>query len=103
MNAQHTPGPWRASRDKDARGWHGWRIDSASRALMVWAAWPSEEERDSNEAEATARLIAAAPDLLDALQTAAMALIGYTHRNEIIENAIVAARAAIAKATRGAK
>lgn len=66
--SKHTPGPWWATKDKDARGWHGWRIDSDSRALMAWAAWPSEEERDSLEAESTARLIAAAPDLLAALR-----------------------------------
>lgn len=63
----HTPGPWSASKDKDARGWYGWRIDSNSRTLMAWAAWPSEAERDDIEAEATARLIAAAPDLLATL------------------------------------
>ena len=48
-----------------------------------------------------ARLIAAAPELLAALETAYMALIGYlpAHRNDVTDAAIGAARAAIAKAT----
>lgn len=52
--------------------------------------------------EATAedlRLMAAAPDLLAALQTAEMAMLGYTHRNEVIVKALKDARAAIAKAS----
>ena len=51
--------------------------------------------------EANARLIAAAPELLAALETAYMALIGYlpAHRNDVTDAAIGAARAAITKAT----
>lgn len=45
------------------------------------------------------RLIAAAPDLLAALQTAQMAMLGYTHRNDVINKALQEALAAIAKAT----
>ena len=50
-----------------------------------------------------AYLIAAAPDLLAALHQAHMALIGYlpAHRNAVTDAAISAAKAAIAKATRG--
>ena len=51
--------------------------------------------------EADARLIAAAPELLAALETAYMALIGYlpAHRNGVTDAAIGAASAAITKAT----
>lgn len=50
------------------------------------------------------RLIEAAPELLDALEQAHMALVGYlpAHRNAVTDAAIEAARAAIAKATGGA-
>lgn len=97
---KHTPGPWRASPDQDARGWHGWRIDSDSRALMAWAAWPSEEERDSTEAESTARLIAAAPDLLAALLHV-MPHVGTNYSGKQRYDILEPARAAIAKATGG--
>ena len=62
--SEHTPGPWRdwnkscgavmAPKKKDTWG---------SRAVALVTHWPSEEERAAN-----ARLIAAAPDLLDALE-----------------------------------
>lgn len=101
--SEHTPGPWVASKDQDARGWHGWRIDSDSRALMAWAAWPSEEERDGIEAESTALLIAAAPDLLAALIDAVSCLefaapIIEAPEKSAYRESITAARAAIAKA-----
>lgn len=45
-----------------------------------------------------AHLIAAAPDLLAALQSMEMALTGYTHQNDITSSALAKCRAAIAKA-----
>ena len=53
----------------------------------------TEDEMDAN-----ARLIAAAPELLEALQSVEMALIGYTHQNDITRTALSKARAVIAKA-----
>jgi hypothetical protein len=97
----HTPGPWWALKDQDKRGWHGWRIDSDSRALMAWAAWPSEEERDSIEAESTARLIAAAPELLGALSACLWCLTLDSDLEEDFFAEIAQARAALAKATGG--
>lgn len=44
----------------------------------------------------------AAPELLAALQSAEMALIGYIHQNDITRSALVKCRAAILKATGGA-
>ena len=100
---KHTPGPWWASKEQDTRGRHGWRIDSDSRALMAWAAWPSEGDRDSTEAESTARLIAASPELLDALNKLLIRAEYHldrsaTHDGLMNVDAIVAARAALAKA-----
>lgn len=48
---------------------------------------------------ANATLFAAAPELLAALQTAEMAMLGYTVRNKVITKALADTRAAIAKAT----
>jgi len=61
MNARHTPGPWKACINEEAchfRGItrHGWTIDGPQ---MV----PDNECCMFNEADA--RLIAAAPDLLE--------------------------------------
>lgn len=52
-----------------------------------------------SEIHANAILIAKAPELLEALQQAEMAMAGYMHRNDVIDAALVKARAAIAKAT----
>ena len=92
----HTPGPWRYERTDGipVNGRH-----------MISGAVPGylAEVRDcvSGDVQANARLIAAAPDLLAALETAYMALIGYlpAHRNDVTDAAIGAARAAITKAT----
>ena len=63
----------------------------------------AETRAGSGNEEFDARLIAAAPELLAALETAYMALIGYlpAHRNDVTDAAIGAARAAITKATGG--
>jgi len=60
----HTPGPWHpvtlgASPD------HAWAIDSELVEIARLPEWPD----DQAEAEANARLIAAAPELLEALQS----------------------------------
>lgn len=47
------------------------------------------------------RLIEAAPDLLEAAQAAYAALLGLTHRNEIIQAALDKSHAALIKATGG--
>jgi len=51
-------------------------------------------EHDMNDA----RLLAAAPDLLAALESAQMAIMGYTHQNAVTLAALEKARTAIAKA-----
>lgn len=96
--AEHTPGPWRANGntieadDKDGRS-----------SIVAWGSDDRESCVPEGEAEANNRLIAAAPDMLAALQqiacfekaprrTAAQA-------NAAIDAAIYEARAAIRKAT----
>lgn len=66
MTQRHTPGPWHARRLRDNDGapyatQYQAHIDIG--VCMVWAPLGNEEQ------EANAALIAAAPSLLDALQT----------------------------------
>jgi hypothetical protein len=98
----HTPGPWTV---------HG-RDEGPTRPIIVGcpgvgplhrlAAVYQPTNKAKHSAEANARLIAAAPDLLDALQFAAMALsdIATARRKGYLAVAEKRARAAIAKATR---
>jgi hypothetical protein len=76
MNTKHTPGPWRelVTRIDDANGYQLCHLDLHGK---------SEAERDANR-----RLIAAAPALLSALQTAEACLHGH---GKPIDPAITAA------------
>lgn len=60
MSAKHTPGPWFVDRLSE----HGYLLVKPVGGQVVAQIDPVEEE------EANARLIAAAPDLLDALKAA---------------------------------
>lgn len=97
MNDQtkHTPGPWSVRFD--------FVVQAASfdDGRLVPVAQPYGVNADRTDLFANARLIAAAPDLVEALQRALMALTGYLpgHRNEVTDAAIEHAHAALAKAT----
>ena len=92
MSAQHTPGPWTQGTSENG-------------VECVWLDGHTESVRDMGDdgtwidcnTEANARLIAAAPDLLEALRSLLDALPSAT-----THPAIRSARAAIAKATGGA-
>jgi hypothetical protein len=96
MKTQHTPGPWKFGSKTDGdlykrniAGVDGYHVAAVS-------------SRDDHEVDANARLIAAAPDLLEALQDLFDAdmehvLMGDGKDDQI--EAIAKARAAIAKAT----
>lgn len=98
----HTPGPWKATHNDDVPGF--WSVSSPSGDVLYLSL---QEEAVA----ANARLIAAAPDLLDALRWAAnMAEEAVALRrdsddpgdHEMLDHheaALVTARAAIAKAT----
>ena len=89
MNTKHTPGPWRALESKSSQH-QVWKGDD-----HIASAWGTDVPGD--EQLANARLIAAAPELLDALKrivsVASVELTG--RRDDVLEQA----RAAIAKAT----
>lgn len=71
MKAQHTPGPWKAQQDLRSfknngiitDGPFNWGIYSESARVAV-----TEETFNDSELAANAALIAAAPDLLEALE-----------------------------------
>ena len=93
-NTQHTPGPWKLSLGSEyvidgGNGQNVFLIGNDRRAI------PSADD---------ARLILAAPDLLDALQAAlARVEIANNEGDPILLAWVSDARAAIAKATGGAK
>lgn len=62
MIAKHTPGPWTAS------GCDVGTLGPKGRVIC----WTGQPEVELKEARANARLIAAAPDMLTALQTIAL-------------------------------
>lgn len=93
---EHTPGPWEAYKTSPTDS-HGWGVAAGSRGCITC----------SVAHEADARLIAAAPDLLAALEAWGQAVTSADGRlltffPGIVENAVAeahdAARAAIAKA-----
>lgn len=90
---QHTPGPWKARPPQGGR--FGWGIVPANAAIPWITTLDSYGDRPHYEAEqeANARLISAAPELLEALR----AVIG----GKYLSDAMKMARAAIRKAESG--
>jgi hypothetical protein len=90
---QHTPGPWELVCGDENNIFDYVRI--ADRRLIIC------EGRSKDEANANARLIAAAPELLEALQSLCSAFDGDTECTEILDMLSKGGpiRAAIAKAT----
>lgn len=100
MSAKHTPGPWRFYTEPQP---NGCPIVGNGRGLMLAMLAHSVNYPDQrDEANANARLIAAAPELLDALQWLVDLMpdpeldIDTVQREQVIK-----AKAVIAKATGG--
>ena len=92
----YTPGPWRVAPASDYAPSHELNVDAGTRAYICLAG-----VRGDANAEANARLIAAAPDLLhalDALLKQHMAGVDLSVRDR---NEWLRAAAAIVKATGG--
>lgn len=78
MTEAHTPGPWRSVIDDTGGQWSGWPLcivpenDDDKSVVRTGGQWPYEWDAATNqrEAVANARLIAAAPDLLEACRLA---------------------------------
>jgi len=94
----HTPGPWQAD---EANCVFAGDIDGDPTWIANCANSQSSHRAPLAEAEANGRLIAAAPDLLETLELLLYAIVeGHTSRpDKILQNNLVDARAAIAKAT----
>ena len=88
----HTPGPWEIESSFNP----GYKNISAQKhTALAQVVWCMEDEGRSPECEANAHLIAAAPELLEALE----ALVLDESKEYIPTRLWDAARAAIAKAT----
>ena len=69
MEAKHTPGPWKLNADEDTgMNDSGCILDSVGHVIVTDIYGTFKNGRTTGEAEANARLIAAAPDLLAQLQ-----------------------------------
>lgn len=100
--AKHTPGPWEAV---------GFTIEAECNGIVVAdvrgpdrRARGKEWREDMDYCQGNARLIAAAPELLAALQLAEAFMAGFEgdELQEGMDGKLAAARAAIAKAIRSA-
>jgi hypothetical protein len=104
MSGQHTPGPWLTERNNV----HAGQIATVHHCIgndwvEIWTDKWAETGMGENEQEANARLIAAAPELLEALKL----FIAYDEFDDsdgyammmAYADAIQAARVAIAKVT----
>lgn len=98
MKAKHTPGPWRVFE-------HSWcdtsigapGTSNAICRLDINHATEESQEADEAQMAANARLIAAAPELLEALKACAAVCAGETTNKRGLISALEQARAALAK------
>jgi hypothetical protein len=108
MNTQHTQGPWTLTQTKHETIVDSWHIHIGERQIPVfpYKRIYSDDRTQSglvidDEHMADARLIAAAPDLLEALQNLLNPI--YQSDGRADPKRIANARAAIAKATGATK
>lgn len=95
--AKHTPGPWRAvTVPYDSSAFYIEARNAPDKRSPMVAHIPRSTVQPM---EANARLLAAAPDLLEALEGLLSHPNGGTYRNSADSEAVKAALAAIAKAT----
>ena len=93
--SKHTPGPWSLDTENVGDYLRGHvSVDAPDHGALALVVWKMEDDDQSPVCEANARLIAAAPDLLEALR--------FIEANTVEGGAFnKVARAAIAKATGG--
>lgn len=66
--SKHTPGPWKMRNRTGNHDWNNWRIAAEDGPGRVGGICRLDESLTGEESEANARLIAAAPELLEALR-----------------------------------
>ena len=96
--SKHTPGPWQTDQAEHDAPYQDIRIHAGKGSIC--SVWIDDAPLHDYNAEqrANARLIAAAPELLEALRTAVDHLEGMPDQEDVAA-CVVKARAAIAKAT----
>lgn len=107
MSAAHTPGPWEVFIDDSGGPTSGWPLsidamnDPDKTVVRTGGQWPYEWDAATSQREAcaNARLIAAAPELLEALDRLVNITAILPPSMDEPGSAIAQARAAIAKAT----
>lgn len=104
--SKHTPGPWRLSDESPRiikKDFRGIGRDSGCLIASTMGRDDSGFYASNKEADANARLIAAAPDLLEALECmiigACAVAVPHNGERAVLQEAVNIARAAIAKAT----
>lgn len=85
---KHTPGPWRY-----VDGYFDCDVWAGNKKVLSYERHPTDEDR------ANARLMAAAPELLEACRVAVMALAAAAERDPAFNRDYEAVSAAIASAT----
>lgn len=104
MDHKHTPGPWTANPKHAARDNDGEIIiEQAGGSAPIATCYSINTLFNNDQAKANAALIAAAPDLLEALEVVTLCLAWHEERHGVgmYRKAVESARAAIAKATGG--
>ena len=100
---KHTPGPWQIGYDYDGSisvdSVNPVRINLTTAGTVVIADICEHKDAEHFSSEANARLIAAAPEMLEALQLCRWHM--YEHASNTPDNAFEKLCAAIAKATEG--
>jgi hypothetical protein len=102
MGAKHTPGPWSIDRTSERHGQRPYGISAGKRGPTPKniVNWGGVAAPTSQESEANARLIASAPDLLEAAQGADLSAVDIDADMVTISGASYRAlRDAIRKAT----
>lgn len=95
----HTPGPWAVHANvRDSRT-DAARIDAGDTLVATVSTLPTKTTAAWHEAHANARLLAAAPDMLEALQSLVRAVEQFTSAVALGWPELEQAKAAIAKAT----
>ena len=100
MTAAHTPGPWTVRRPLGGvHGGYPYQITNTEKPAKIITAWGAISRRASAEGEANARLIASAPDLLEALISTRASLQAMADEGIVAEGSWPTIDAAIQKAT----
>lgn len=98
--SKHTPGPWVTDEVDHDAPYENIKIKAGNHHTVCTVWIDDAPVHDFNAMQyANARLIAAAPELLEALKLCASVCAGHTMHKDGLVKALEAARAAIAKAT----